>query len=62
MAIKCCFINKVLFYIYINPCVYTIYLYPYIYLYEATGLCVVTVSALLTELLVIRNWSAVEFG
>lgn len=56
--------QRVILYIYIckNPCVYIIYLYPYIYLYEATGLCVVTVSASLTELLVIRNWSAVESG
>lgn len=45
VAIKCRFINKVLFYIYIYKkkpaqCVYTVYLYPYIYLCEATGLCV----------------------
>lgn len=50
-------------YIYVKIHVYNIiYLCPYIYLYEATGLCVVTVSASLTELLVIRNWSAVESG
>lgn len=52
----------VILYIYKKIHVYIPYIYTHTYIYvKQQDLCVVTVSALLTELLVIRTWSAVEF-